>query len=135
MLRPRENGDLRLISNNIAVTPAAILTWAHDVFGNAITTATFQTISDHVVFDSVAKLVLDAVAWPVFDIAASAISYPFRYSDEERTDLGALATQQYPDPGGRLRTWALAFAGPSSARSWPPPQRASCAPALARFRP
>jgi hypothetical protein len=27
--------------------------------------------------------------WPVFDIAASAISYPIRYSDNEWTDLGA----------------------------------------------
>ena len=45
----------------------------------------------------------------MFDIAASAISYPFRYSDDDWTDLGALAVQQYPDPAGRLRTWARAF--------------------------
>lgn len=109
MLRPRESRDLRLIVSNVAVTPVATLTWANDVFGNAVAIATFQTMSDHLVIDSVAELMLDAVAWPVFDIAASAISYPFRYSDEEWTDLGPLATQQYSDPGGRLRTWALAF--------------------------
>ena len=40
--------------------------------------------------DSVAELELTAVAWPVFDIAASAIFYPFRYSDDEWIDLGAL---------------------------------------------
>ena len=57
-------------------------------------------MSDNLVIDSVAELELDAVAWPVFDIAASAIFYPFRYSDDEWTDLGALAAQQYPDPAG-----------------------------------
>jgi transglutaminase-like putative cysteine protease len=109
MRRPRESRDLRLVSSNIAVTPAATVTWAQDVFGNAVATATFQTMSDHLVIDSIAELELDAVAWPVFDIAASAISYPFRYSDEDWTDLGALAAQQYTDPAGRLRAWARAF--------------------------
>ena len=109
MLRPRESRDLRLISSNVTLAPAATVTWAYDVFGNAIATASFQTMSDNLVIDSVAELELDAVAWPVFAIAASAISYPFRYSDDDWTDLGALAMQQYADPAGRLRTWARAF--------------------------
>jgi transglutaminase-like putative cysteine protease len=109
MLRPRESRDLHLISSNITVTPAATVTWAHDVFGNAVATATFQTLAESVVIDSVAELQLDAAAWPVFDIAASAISYPFRYSDDEWTDLGALATQQYSDNETRLRRWAQGF--------------------------
>jgi hypothetical protein len=37
------------------------------------------------------------------------ISYPFRYSDGEWTDLGAMALPQYPDGAGRLRTWARHF--------------------------
>jgi transglutaminase-like putative cysteine protease len=109
MLRPRESRDLRLVSSTVTVTPYAVVTWAQDVFGNAIATASFQTMSDHLVIDSVAELQLDAAAWPVFPIAASAISYPFRYSDDDWTDLGALAMQQYPDAQGRLRTWARAF--------------------------
>lgn len=109
MLRPRESRDLRLISSNVAVTPAATVTWAQDVFGNAVATASFSTMADNLVIDSVAELELDAVAWPVFDIAASAISYPFRYSDDDWTDLGALAALQYPDPSGRLRNWTRAF--------------------------
>src|SRR4029077_9231692 len=35
--------------------------------------------------------------------------YPFRYSDDEWTDLGALASEQYPDQAGRLRIWARGF--------------------------
>ena len=109
MLRPRESRDLRLISSNVTITPAAVVTWAHDVFGNAVATATFQGMSTHILIDSVAKLELDAVAWPVFDIAASAIFYPFRYSDDEWTDLGALTIPQYPDAAGRLRNWSQRF--------------------------
>jgi transglutaminase-like putative cysteine protease len=109
MLRPRENRDLRLISSRLTIAPEAVVTWAHDVFGNAVATATFQTMTDHLVIDSVSELQLDAAAWPIFSIAASAIVYPFRYSDDEWTDLGALTIQQYPDPAGRLRDWARGF--------------------------
>jgi transglutaminase-like putative cysteine protease len=86
-----------------------VVTWAQDVFGNAIATATFQTMASSLVIDSVAELELDAVAWPVFDIAASAICYPFRYSDDEWADLGALTIQQSPDAAGCLRSWAQKF--------------------------
>ena len=111
MLRPRESRDLRLISSDVAVTPDALVTWAHDVFGNAVATATFQTMADNLLIDSVAELQLDAAAWPVFDVAASAIFYPFRYSDDEWIDLGALTIKQSLDPAGRLRGWAQAFVG------------------------
>ncbi len=114
MLRPRESRDLRLISSDITVTPAAAMTWAQDVFGNAVATATFQSVASTLVIDSVVELQLNASAWPVFDIAASAIVYPFQYSSDESIDLGALAIQQYPDPSGRLRDWARAFVRGSS---------------------
>jgi len=109
MLRPRESRELRLRSFNLTVTPAAVVSWAQDVFGNAVATASFQTPTDTLTIDSVAELQLDAVAWPVFDMAASAINYPFRYSDDEWRDLGALTVQQYPDPDGRLMSRARAF--------------------------
>jgi hypothetical protein len=44
-------------------------------------------MADNLVIDSVAELQLNAAAWPVFDVAASAIFYPFRYPDDEWTDL------------------------------------------------
>ena len=113
LLRPRESRDLRLVSSNVTVTPAATLSWAQDVFGNTIATASFQTMSDHLVIDSVAEIQLDAAAWPVFPISGSAISYPFRYEDDEWTDLGGLAAPQYPDPAGRLKAWARGFIGGS----------------------
>lgn len=62
MLRPRESRDLRLMLSDVTVTPHAVVTWAHDVFGNAVATATFQTMTDRLVIDSVAELELNAMA-------------------------------------------------------------------------
>ena len=109
MLRPRESRDLRLMSHTLAVTPSAAVTWAHDVSGNTVGMATFATMADSLVIDSVADILLNAAAWPVFAIAASAISYPFRYSDDDWTDLGPLTVLQYQDPAGQLRDWARGF--------------------------
>ena len=66
-------------------------------------------MTDNLVIDSVAEIQLSAAAWPVFDIAATAISYPFAYSDDDWADLGALAIQQYSDPAEQVRRWAQAF--------------------------
>ncbi len=111
MLRPRKSRDLRVISSEINVTPAGVLTWAQDVFGNAVATDAFSAMTDVLAIDAATELELHASAWPVFDIAASAIVYPFRYSDDEWTDLGATTVQQYADPAGRLRRWARDFVG------------------------
>jgi len=109
MLRPRESRELRLMSHVLTIAPVAVTTWAHDVFGNAVAVATFATMADTLVIDSVKDILLSAVACPVFAIAASAISYPFRYSDDEWADLGALTIAQYPDPSEQLQTWTRGF--------------------------
>ncbi len=109
MLRPREGRELRLLNHEISISPEAELSWSHDVFGNAIASATFQTPSDSLVVDSSATVDLTASAWPVFGIAASAINYPFLYPDNDWTDLGALTVQQYDDVEQRLAIWARGF--------------------------
>jgi transglutaminase-like putative cysteine protease len=109
MLRPRESRTLRLHAHDVEITPAAAVTWAHDVAGNAVATATFAEPADTLVIDSVAELTLDVDEWPVFPIAASATTYPFLLSDDEMTDLGALRLQAYLDSGGRLHEWAQSF--------------------------
>lgn len=109
MLRPRESRELRLLSMDLGVAPQAVVTWAQDVAGNMVATATFQEMTSSLVINSVVELELDAVSWPVFDVAASAILYPFQYSKDEWTDLGNLAIAQHTDPDGKLRNWAQAF--------------------------
>jgi transglutaminase-like putative cysteine protease len=108
MLRPRESRDLRLLSSDLTLTPDAKLEWAGDVAGNAVATATFEIPATSLVIDSIARVALSAAAYPVFAIAASAVAFPFRYSDDEWIDLGGLTIRQYPD-SGPLKTWARGF--------------------------
>lgn len=109
MLRPRESRDLRLLGLEVIVEPEAVVTWAQDVAGNMVATASFQAKTDSLIIHSVAELELDAASWPVFDVAASAVNFPFQYTADEFTDLGALIMPQYPDAAGRLREWVQKF--------------------------
>src|ERR1700761_1687240 len=47
MLRPRESRELRLLGMDIMIKPDATVTWAQDVAGNIVATASFQTMTDH----------------------------------------------------------------------------------------
>lgn len=97
------------MSHLLAITFTPVITWAQDVLGNAVATASFADPASLLVVDSTCDILLNAADWPVFDIAASAISHLFRYSDDEWTDLGALTVAQYPEPPERLRTWVAGF--------------------------
>ena len=109
MLRPRESRDLRLLAHTVTLSPPGTLTWAHDVSGNTVGTAVFTTMTDTLTIDSRAEMELHATAWPVFEITAAAARWPFRYADDDWTDLGALAVPGHADPDGRLRAWARGF--------------------------
>ena len=109
ILRPRESRNLRLLTHDLKIAPAAVVTWAQDVFGNAVATATFQEPSETLVINSFAELTLDVDQWPVFDVAASAVSFPFLLSEDDMVDLGALRLQGYLDSDGQLREWAQGF--------------------------
>lgn len=109
MLRPRASHDLRLIATELSFSPPASVSWAYDVFGNSVAMASFSGPASVLTIESVIKLELFANAWPIFEIAPAACTYPFDYSEEDRTDLGAMRIPQYSDPEGRLRTWSLAF--------------------------
>ncbi len=109
MLRPRETRDLSLTSFELEIWPVARIDWSHDVAGNAIATAHFDTMSDMLSIRSRTRVELSAPVWPVFPIAAYAASYPFLYTADDWTDLGALAAPQYSDKTGRLSDWAEQF--------------------------
>jgi len=108
-LRPRESRNIRIISMDLDVTPAGVLTWANDVFGNAVATAAFSLPTDTLSIESRIVLEHTAIAWPLFDIAPAAASFPFRYTDDDGYDLGALLTPQYADPDGKLYGWVRGF--------------------------
>ncbi|MGR3368284.1 MAG: transglutaminase family protein [Sagittula sp.] len=106
MLRPRETRDLSLVSFALDIRPEPVLDWSHDVAGNAVASAVFPTPARMLEITARMEVDLRAPVWPVFPIAASAASYPFTYSPDEVTDLGALPAPQYWDAKHRLRDWA-----------------------------
>lgn len=109
MMRPRESPFLRLAVHYLEISPEASVVWAHDVAGNAVATANFDEKSEALVIESLADVVAAVDEWPIFDVAASAVNYPFLLSDDEMTDLGALRLQAYLDTGGQVHEWARRF--------------------------
>lgn len=109
MLVPRGTHDLRVLSTSLELTPAAGVEWTQDVFGNLVATAIFSDPADELTIVTEMDVEQCAADWPVFRIAPGAHSYPFRYSDGEITDLGALLHPQHPDATGELAAWARRF--------------------------
>ena len=101
MMRPRESRDLRVISNVIKLRPLGEIKWAVDVFGNSVAMATFSSLTDRLVVESLSQIELTSIQWPVFPISASAISYPFRYTNDEWIDLGAMSHRSMTTPLAR----------------------------------
>jgi len=108
-LRPRENRDIRILAMDLVITPAGSVSWAHDIFGNAVASATFAGPAERLTIESRVTLEHHAVPWPQFDIAGSAAAFPFAYALDEIADLGALMLPQFIDPAGRLPAWAQGF--------------------------
>jgi transglutaminase-like putative cysteine protease len=109
MLRPRDSHDLRLIQTSLTCSPPATLTWHYDVFGNSIAIASFLEPAAELRIESALRLETYVVNRPAFQISPEAVSYPFIYSADDRIDLGRMLERQYPDPDGRLTSWARGF--------------------------
>jgi transglutaminase-like putative cysteine protease len=114
LLVPRGSHDLRVLTSSIDCFPHAQLEWSQDVIGNMIATASFPEPSMELRISADSLVEHSAPEWPIFRIAPGAHSYPFVYSDEEATDLGALLHPQAPDSGDKLANWARAFVYGSS---------------------
>jgi transglutaminase-like putative cysteine protease len=108
LLRPRESRDVRVLANDLAVSAGATIHWSQDVAGNAVAVASFERPAKELIIESRSRVDLGAVAYPIFDISASAVLFPFRYGDDEWTDLGASSLRHYED-AGQLRAWAQGF--------------------------
>ena len=109
LLAPRCGHHLTIHTQSLRCSPDAELEWTQDVFGNAVATALFAAPASELVIATDIAVEQSAPEWPVFRIAPGAHSYPFRYSEEETTDLGALLAPSHVDPDGELTRWAEAF--------------------------
>ena len=110
MLRPRDGHDLRVLKGNLEIEPKpASLRWIHDVFGNSVAIATFDSRAQTLSFNSTATVEHNPA--DSFELMADdpAYFYPFLYDDEELSDLVQFIKPQYGDPDGELSAWARGF--------------------------
>jgi transglutaminase-like putative cysteine protease len=114
MFRPRESHDLRLLRSSLEITPQpAMLRWLHDPFDNSVAVAVFDGAAAELRFDSSVTLEHFENTLPEYPLEDYAKTYPFRYSDEELSNLaGALENQH---PSDRLNLWVSQFLDPSGA--------------------
>lgn len=106
MVRPRDSHDLRVIDASIGIKPTAQLRWLHDVFGNSVAIATFETLGDRLQIDS--SIVIDR--YPLleeeFPVEPYAQQLPFSYPASEIPDLTRSIERHYPDPDRLVIEWA-----------------------------
>ncbi|MBP1860407.1 transglutaminase family protein [Rhizobium herbae] len=107
MLSPRNDQHLRTLAFQIDCTPAGSIDWSQDVFGNTVATITFSQNASELTITSTAVVEQTADPWPVFKIDPGAHAYPFTYSSEDMTDLGAFTVAT--SIGGRVSEWAETF--------------------------
>jgi transglutaminase-like putative cysteine protease len=109
MLYPRNSHDLRVLSTSLRCTPDVDLTWTQDVFGNLIAIGSFAQPASELVIISEVSVEQSAAEWPVFRIAPEAHSYPFDYSADEVTDLGAMLMPENRGQDTAVQSWAQGF--------------------------
>jgi transglutaminase-like putative cysteine protease len=110
MFRPRDSHDLRLLSTNLVIEPAAQVRWIYDPFGNSIAIASFG--EDPVTtFELTSTIQLEHYGVPpdMPTIEDYARKLPFSYLAEEAPDLARYLERHYPDPNALVSTWARQF--------------------------
>ncbi|RYE86215.1 MAG: transglutaminase family protein [Hyphomicrobiales bacterium] len=114
LFRPRDSYDQFLLDARIDVSPTpSKLRWIHDVFGNCVAIANFETRADELRFET--NIVLDHTpdAGPRFSTRRRAQSWPFEYDPEDLPDLEPVMRRHYPDEGDEVASWAKKFVSPS----------------------
>jgi transglutaminase-like putative cysteine protease len=88
MLRPRDDGDQKVLTSEIEITPAPLqLAWSHDIFGNHVAIAHFDDRAAELRFVSNIRLDHAPMDFDEADIDESARLYPFAYAAEDWLEL------------------------------------------------
>jgi hypothetical protein len=124
MIRPRDSHDLRLLNTRLMISPQPVaVRWLHDLFGNSVAIASFQTTATEL--HIVSEIDLDHYERnePDCAIEAYAATYPFAYAVDEAPDLLSVIQRHYPDPIMRSQVGQNVFSSPQG-----PPKRSRCSP-------
>lgn len=98
LYRPRDSYDQRLLHEELLVTPEpARVHWLHDVFGNCVALVDFEAKARRLRFETLIRVDHIHHPKPEFQVDAAALSYPFRYPEEEEADLASTVRPHYPD--------------------------------------
>jgi transglutaminase-like putative cysteine protease len=110
MLRPRDSHDLRILSTKLAISPQpSAVRWLHDVLGNSVAIASFDTQSTQLKFESEIVLQHFESEEPDCPIEEYARTFPFRYATDEMPDLARSIESLYPDRDHVVDAWAKSF--------------------------
>jgi transglutaminase-like putative cysteine protease len=106
MMRPRDSHDLRLLNTSLTLRPAAKLRWLHDVFGNSVAIAQFDSMANELFVESVFRAEHYPLPEESVKIEDFARTWPFTYDASEIPDLARTMERHYPDPGRAVDRWA-----------------------------
>lgn len=110
MMRPRESFDQRLVKAELHISPHPFeLRWLHDVLGNSVAVALFDTRAK--ALQVVSEMTLDhaPLEREQIDIEDYARRFPFTYASEDMPDLLRSIERQYLDVGRVIDQWANDF--------------------------
>jgi transglutaminase-like putative cysteine protease len=112
LFRPRDSFDQRLLSSQLLITPEPVeIRWLHDVFGNAVALANFDSTASQLRFET--NITLDHTSHHALDfpIEKAAAKYPFAYDPDDLPDLEPYIRRHHRDPQGEVERWARKFLG------------------------
>ena len=88
MLRPRDDGDQKVLESEIEITPAPLqLAWSQDILGNHVAIAHFDGRAAELRFVSNIRLDHAPTGFDEADVEESARFYPFAYPAEDWVEL------------------------------------------------
>jgi len=110
LFRPRDSYDQRLLLADLAISPQpSTLHWIHDVFGNCVAIAHFDTRATELRFETNIALDHTPLQAPKFRTRERAKTWPFTYDEEDLPDLEPSMRRHYPDETGEIAAWARQF--------------------------
>jgi transglutaminase-like putative cysteine protease len=109
LFRPRAAHDIRVLSATVHASPHSKQHWVQDVFSNSVAIITPQVPADSL--ELKARFVIEHFGTPNLELplAPEAETYPFQYSEDDRTDLATFIPLQYPDDAAAVREWVSQF--------------------------
>ena len=108
MFRPRDSYDQRLSSAALTVDPRpTYVRWKHDVFGNCVALVGISRAAAELRFET--RIQVDHTPQAVADLQIDdeALTYPFRYPEDEADDLASTIRPHFPDD--EVDRWARRF--------------------------